>query len=71
MVDGHYSTAAMMKISEEYILGVQTVSTSKSNTRKLVEKLVPVIIEAKRTEEEIKPYNNNMSVSIFELLRRK
>ena len=71
MVDGHYSTAAMMKISEEYILGVQTVSTSKSNTRKLAEKLVPVIIEAKRTEEEIKPYNNNMAVSIFELLRRK
>lgn len=70
-VDGHYSTAAMMKISEEYVLGVQTVSTSKSNTRKMAEKLVPVIIEAKRTEEEIKPYNNNMTVSIFELLRRK
>ena len=52
MVDGHYSTAAMMKISEEYILGVQTVSTSKSNTRKLAEKLVPVIIEAKEQKKK-------------------
>lgn len=70
-VDGHYSTAAMMKISEDYVLGVQAVSTSKDNTRQLAEKLVPVIIKAERTEEEIKPYNNNLTVSIFELLRRK
>lgn len=68
--ENRYSTIAVFKLSDEYMFFIQTVNNDLDTSKELLLNLIPIIKEATPTGETISPYNNNSTISLFDLLRK-